>query len=170
VFSWTQSRANLPGWYGVGSALAAYLAGPRARRAMLQEMYRRWPFFRTLIANASISLAVADMRTAALYAELVEDRELRERVSGAIQAEYGRTEAALLAVTGHAGLLGDVPVLRDSIALRNPYVDPLHAIQVRTLRELRAARAEGRSDEVERLRMIVAHTISGIAAGLQSTG
>jgi phosphoenolpyruvate carboxylase len=61
-------------------------------------------------------------------------------------------------------------VLRDSIALRNPYVDPLHAIQVRTLRELRAARAEGRSDEVERLRMIVAHTISGIAAGLQSTG
>jgi phosphoenolpyruvate carboxylase len=170
VFSWTQSRANLPGWYGVGSALQPQLAGGPERVRLLQEMYQRWPFFHSLIANAAISLAVADMWTAALYADLVEDRELRERVFGAIDAEYQRTQTALLAVTGQRGILDDVPVLRDSIALRNPYVDPLHAIQVRALRELRAARADGREADVERLRSVVAHAINGIAAGMQSTG
>ncbi len=170
VFSWTQSRANLPGWFGVGSALQAYLRSDPERLAQLRAMYQHWPFFHTLLANAEISLAIADLRTAALYANLVEDRELRERVFGLIQREFRETQAALLAVMGQHAILDDVPVLRDSIALRNPYVDPLHAVQVRALRELRAAEAAGRQAEAEQLRLIVAHTISGIAAGLQSTG
>ncbi len=170
VFSWTQSRANLPGWYGVGSALEAQLAVGPDRVRVLQKMYQRWPFFHSLIANASISRAVADMRTAALYADLVENRALREQVFEAIEAEYRRTQASLLVVSGQSALLNDVPVLRDSIGLRNPYVDPLHAIQVRSLRELRAARAGGREADVERWRSIVAHAINGIAAGMQSTG
>ncbi len=170
VFSWTQSRANLPGWYGVGSALGAYLRSDPEHLAQLRAMYQRWPFFRSLLANAEISLAIADLRTAALYAGLVEDGELRDRVFGLIEREYWETHEALLAVTGQNAILDDVPVLRDSIALRNPYVDPLHAVQVRALRELRSAQAAGRTEDAERLRAIVAHTISGIAAGLQSTG
>jgi phosphoenolpyruvate carboxylase len=170
VFSWTQSRANLPGWYGVGAALGSYLEGGPRRERQLREMYARWPFFHTLIANAQISVAIADMRIARCYAELVSDRRLRDRISAAIEREYRQTEQALRTVTGQAGILDDVPVLRDSIALRNPYVDPLHAAQVRLLRELREAADAGRESEVERLRYIVAHAISGIAAGLQSTG
>jgi phosphoenolpyruvate carboxylase len=170
VFSWTQSRANLPGWYGVGAALSVYLRGGPGREQQLREMYARWPFFHTLIANAEISIGVADIRIARLYAELVPDRELRKRIFGAIENEYHQTADALRTVTGQRGILDDVPVLRDSIALRNPYVDPLHAAQVRLLRELRAATAAGREDGVERLRYVVAHAINGIAAGLQSTG
>jgi phosphoenolpyruvate carboxylase len=110
------------------------------------------------------------MRTAAQYAELVLDQSLRERVLTMIVEEFGRTEVGLRAVTGQEGVLDDVPVLRDSIALRNPYVDPLHAAQVRLLHEIRTARDAGRDEDVERLRYVVAHTINGIAAGLQSTG
>jgi len=172
VFSWTQSRANIPGWYGVGTGLGleTFRNDDPDRLRELQSMYRGWPFFRSLLDNAQISLAIADMRIAALYADLVEDEQVRERILGMILAEYRRTQQGLLAVTGQPELLSNVPVLRDSIALRNPYLDPLHAIQVRLLREMRAAVSREGDSKVDELRYAVQHTISGIAAGLQSTG
>jgi phosphoenolpyruvate carboxylase len=170
VFSWTQCRVNLPGWYGVGSALAPAIATSRHGLGQLRDMYRGWPFFRSLIDNAQISTAIADMRMAGLYAGLVGDPGLRARVFDRLRAEYRDTTESLLAVTQQRGILDNVPVLRESIKLRNPYVDPLHAIQVRLLRELRSAVDGGREEDVERLRYAVEHTINGIAAGLQSTG
>lgn len=172
VFSWTQSRMNLPGWYGVGAALDGYLAeSPEERSerlARLQRMYGGWPFFACLIDNAQISLAVADMATAALYAELVADREIGSAILAAVVAEYRRAESTVLEISGQSHLLQNLPVLRDSIALRNPYVDPLHTIQVALLRQLRAAAAD--AADTEHLRYAVHHSINAIAAGLQSTG
>jgi phosphoenolpyruvate carboxylase len=130
-------------------------------------MYGGWPFFRTLLDNAQISMATSDMSTAARYAQLVRDRDLAERIFPRIRAEYDRTERALLAVTEQSALLDNLAVLRQSIALRNPYVDPLHAVQVELLRRFRALPEK---DGGERLRYAVHHTINGIAAGLQSTG
>jgi phosphoenolpyruvate carboxylase len=170
VFSWTQCRVNLPGWYGVGSALAPAIATSRHGLGQLRDMYRGWPFFRSLIDNAQISTAIADMRMAGLYAGLVGDPGLRARVFDRLRAEYRDTTESLLAVTQQRGILDNVPVLRESIKLRNPYVDPLHAIQVRLLRELRSAVDGGHEEDVELLRYAVEHTINGIAAGLQSTG
>jgi phosphoenolpyruvate carboxylase len=110
------------------------------------------------------------MRVASYYAGLVTDERLRAHVLAAIFEEYGQARAGVLAVTGQQRLLDNVPTLRDSIDLRNPYVDPIHAAQVRLLRELRQAMAAGNEAEIERLRYVVEHTINGIAAGLQSTG
>lgn len=171
VFSWTQSRANLPGWYGVGTALRAYLADGRSqagRLSLLQEMYGEWPFFGSLLDNVQISLAVADMDTAALYAGLVEDRATARAILDRIIDEYHQAQTAILAISGQSHLLETLPVLRDSISLRNPYVDPLHALQVDLLRRLRAAQPG--SPEAEQLRYAVHHSINAIAAGLQSTG
>ena len=170
VFSWAQTRVNVPGWYGLGTALAASIEEGRGELELLQEMYRAWPFFRTLLDNAQISLATSDMTTAAQYAQLVRDRALAERIFPQIVAEYQRSERALLAITAQSALLDYLPVLRESIALRNPYVDPLHAVQVEFLRRLRARPPEGKGGDDERLRYVVHHSINGIAAGLQSTG
>ena len=169
VFSWNQSRANLPGWYGVGSAFHEDVTAGGRRLAVLTAMYRNWPFFRSLVDNVQISVATADMPTAALYAALVADQRLARQILGAIVQEYERSERALLAITGQRHILENNPVLRESIRLRNPYVDPMHAIQVHLLRELRA-RGGRADDETERLHYAVQHTINGIAAGLQSTG
>jgi phosphoenolpyruvate carboxylase len=133
-------------------------------------MYQQWPFFQSLIDNAQISVAIADMRIAARYATLVGDEEVRQQVLGLIESEYERTKGALLHVTGQHELLDNQPTLRDSIALRNPYVDPLHEIQIRMLKELRRATEQGLEAEAADLRYIAEHTINGIAAGLQSTG
>jgi phosphoenolpyruvate carboxylase len=170
VFSWNQSRANLPGWYGLGSALNDAVEAGGHRLRLLNVMYREWQFFRSLIDNAQISVATADMPTAALYANLVADEQLAHRILSAIVEEYERTERILLAVTGQRHILENNPVLRESIRLRNPYVDPMHAIQVHLLRQLRARGERADDAEAERLRYAVQHTINGIAAGLQSTG
>ncbi len=170
VFSWAQTRVNVPGWYGVGTALAASIEDGRGGLDLLQEMYGAWPFFRTLLDNAQISMATSDMVTAAQYAQLVRDRALAERIFPQIVAEYKRSERAILTITAQSALLDCLPVLRESIALRNPYVDPLHAVQVEFLRRLRARPPEGNGGNDERLRYVVHHSINGIAAGLQSTG
>ena len=132
VFSWMQSRFNLPGWYGLGAALAA------AEGGALREMYGAWPFFRTLLDNAEMSLLKADLGIAALYSELVPDRAMAARVFRAVETEYARTRDAVLAVTGHAELMDSDPVIQRSVHLRNPYVDPLNYLQVEMLRRLRA--------------------------------
>jgi phosphoenolpyruvate carboxylase len=163
VFSWMQSRFNLPGWYGLGAGLRA------ADPARLREMYTGWPFFRALLDNAEMSLLKADLGIAALYSDLVPDRRLASAVFTAIEAEYARTREAILEATGHAELMDGDPVIQRSVALRNPYVDPLNYLQVEMLRRLRAL-DDPEGPAAERVREVIVLTINGIAAGLRNTG
>ncbi len=163
VFSWMQSRFNLPGWYGLGSGLRA--ADPERLRAM----YAGWPFFRALLDNAEMSLLKADLGIAALYSDLVPDRGLAASVFTAVEAEYARTREAILDATGHAELMDGDPVIQRSVQLRNPYVDPLNYLQVEMLRRLRAL-PDPEGPEAERIREVIVLTINGIAAGLRNTG
>ena len=177
VFAWTQSRHNVPGWYGVGSALHAFINAHERNLVRLQAMYNRWVFFRSVIDNAQLSIGTSDMSVARLYAELVEDAAVRDKVYAAIAEEYERTREALRQITAQEQLLDSSPVLQRSILLRNPYVDPLHCLQVRMMSEWRtrfAAEAETPLDELStearRLLEGIFQTINGIAAGVQSTG
>jgi phosphoenolpyruvate carboxylase len=162
VFSWTQTRIILPGWYGVGSALAQ--ARDEAGLALLQEMDREWPFFAALLSNAEMALAKADLAIGERYADLVEDVPSRAAIWEPIRAEYERTCELVLALTGQARLLDRVPVLQRSIERRNPYVDALSFIQVELLRRLRAG------DPSQQLTRAMLLTINGIAGGLRNTG
>jgi phosphoenolpyruvate carboxylase len=185
VFSWMQSRYVLPSWYGVGTALEEYLVedGEHLERlAMLQHMYRSWPFLRAFLDNLQMTLSKADMHIAHHYSLLVDDEDLRQRLSTNIAEEYQRTRRMLLQVVGGKALLDTSPVLQRSIRLRNPYVDPLSYFQVALLRRLRAiggplvlddtARQHATDQERERanLTYAVLLTINGIAAGLRNTG
>jgi phosphoenolpyruvate carboxylase len=162
VFSWTQTRIILPGWYGLGSALV--WAREQTGLPLLQEMDRDWPFFAALLSNAEMALAKADLAIGERYAGLVEDETLREAIWAPIRAEYERTRELVLAVTGQTRLLDRTPVLQRSIERRNPYVDPLSFIQIELLRRLRR---DGTSPELARGMLL---TINGIAGGLRNTG
>jgi phosphoenolpyruvate carboxylase len=162
VFSWTQARIVLPGWYGLGVALERAI--DELGVDVLQEMYARWPFFTTTIGNAEMALSKADLRIAERYVRLVEPAELRERIWGAIQAEYERTAMAILTVTGQKRLLESDPVLKRSIERRNPYVDPLSFLQLELIQRLRA------TDAADDLIRPVLLTINGIAGALKNTG
>ena len=169
VFSWMQSRFVFPGWFGLGSALDAVLQRGAKGRKLLRAMYAGWPFFQTTIDNAQLSMRKADMKIAALYSSLVEDEAIRRRIAGLIEAEFARTEAAVLAVTAQKQLLGREPVLLRSVQLRNPYIDPLNYIQVEMMRRLRSGKnleAEGRAA----LQGVIELTINGISGGLKNTG
>lgn len=164
VFAWTQSRYILAAWYGLGRAVEAFCQGSsRSSLKLLQNMYREWPFFRTLLDNAQMSLAKADLYIAREYAELVENRDLGKRIFTRIDEEYQRSCQVVLQITGQKALLDNAPVLQESIRLRNPYVDPLNFLQVRYLREWR----ENRSAELLNLLRLTVH---GIASGMKSTG
>jgi phosphoenolpyruvate carboxylase len=163
VFSWMQSRFNLPGWYGLGTALACGDAG------RLREMHAGWPFFRAVLDNAEMSLLKADMGIAARYSALAPDRALAGRVFGLVQDEYARTRDAILAITGHGELLAGDPVIQRSVERRNPYVDPLNYLQVAMLRRLRAL-SDPDGAEAEACREVIVLTVNGIAAGLRNTG
>lgn len=160
VFAWIQNRVNLPGWYGLGTGLAA-AAGEEGGMARLRDMSAGWPFFRSLLENAQLSLAKADMAVAERYLELGERPDLTSR----IQEEHRRTEELVLEVTGRDALLEDRPAIRRAVQLRNPVVDALSFLQLRALRQLRSAREDG--EGAARLAMI---TLNGVAAGLQDTG
>jgi phosphoenolpyruvate carboxylase len=162
VFSWMQSRFNLPGWYGLGAL--AIIDGER-----LRKMYAGWPFFRAILDNAEMSLLKADMGIAALYSDLVPDRALGAAVFARIEEEYARARAAILDATGHRELMDGDPVIQRSVHLRNPYVDPLNYVQVEMLRRLRAL-PDPEGPEAERHRQVIVVTINGIAAGLRNTG
>jgi phosphoenolpyruvate carboxylase len=168
VFAWQQSRHGVPGWYGLGTALAGWLAEPGAV-ALAREMYADWPFFRLLVDDAEQAVARADMDVAAGYATLVGDPALAARVLGDIRAEHRRTVAGLLAITDRPGLLGDRPRLARAIARRAAYVAPLHAMQIALLRRYRALGTE-EGPEAEILFGRLLTTVVGIAAGLSSTG
>ncbi|MCL6445177.1 MAG: phosphoenolpyruvate carboxylase [Alicyclobacillus sp.] len=168
MFSWNQSRHLLPAWFGAGYAFATYMDQRPDGLAEMQRMYRHWPFFQTLIDNLQMALAKADMLIAYEYSRLVGDVALADRMFGEIEEEYQRTVDCVLKITGSNEILDNSPVIRESIRLRNPYVDPLSFMQTLLLRELRVHRQMGEPDPV-RLQEVL-HTINGIAAGLRNTG
>jgi phosphoenolpyruvate carboxylase len=168
-FSWGQCRLTLPGWLGFGSAVQAFLDKPdaeerKAALALLQKMYRQWPFFRTLLSNMDMVLAKSDLALASRYAELVGDSRLRKKIFAAIEAEWHRTADALAQITGEKNRLESNPALARSIRHRFPYIDPLHHLQVELIRRYR----EGKADE--RVQRGIHISINGIAAGLRNTG
>jgi phosphoenolpyruvate carboxylase len=163
VFGWTQSRLLVPAWFGVGFALDEYLSQPGSLE-LLQTMAREFPLFIDLLRNVEMALGKVDLATARLYSSLVEDAKLRERVYDLFDAEFHRTVRALLAVLRQTELLERNQVLAHSIRLRNPYVDPMHLIQVDMLRRKRAG------EDTPEVNRALAATISGISAGLRNTG
>lgn len=170
VFSWMQSRAIIPSWYGIGTALTAFCDGSLECGGLpaLQAMYREWPFFTALVNNVELDLAKADMGIAERYADLVTDEALRARIFGAIQAEHERACAHMNAIVGQARLLDHAPVILHSIERRNPYVDPLNFIQVALLRALGDSTLETSERNIRQ--DIVLSTVNGIAAGMKTTG
>jgi phosphoenolpyruvate carboxylase len=169
VFSWMQSRFNLPGWFGLGTGLAVLQPNPEKPSQLLEEMYAGWPFFTSLLDNASMSLLKADLEIAAMYSSLAPDQRQAARIFEEINIEYQRTRAGILAINGHQALMDEEPVVQRSIALRNPYVDPLNYIQVEMLRRLRDF-PDPDGPEAGPLRDVIVLTINGIAAGLRNTG
>ena len=169
-FSWGQCRMALPGWCGFGTAIESFLAtGDRgARIDLLQRMHKQWPFFRTLLSNLDMVLAKSDLRIAARYVELVEDKAVAKRIFGLLRAEWQRADACLALITGEGNRLQSNPALARSIAHRFPYLDPLNHLQVELMRRYRN-RKEGQ-DGVERLQRGIHLSINGIAAGLRNTG
>jgi phosphoenolpyruvate carboxylase len=164
VFSWMQSRFNLPGWYSLGAGLSS-IDDP----TLLQEMYDGWPFFKTMLNNTELSLLKADMEISALYVDLVPDKKLADGIFNSIRAEYKRTQESVLAISRHQTLLELEPATQQAVQLRNPYVDPLNYIQVETLRRLRSM-SDSEGKEANALREVMALTINGIASGLRNTG
>jgi phosphoenolpyruvate carboxylase len=165
VFSWAQCRLMLPGWYGFGSAVETWIEEhPEQGMPFLQELYREWPFFRTLLSNMDMVLAKSSIAIASRYAELVPDVKLRESIFGRIRREWHSSIETLLDIMGHERLLQGNPLLDRSIRNRFPYLDPLNHVQVELLKEHRA-----HSPDEQVLRGIQL-TINGISAGLRNSG
>ena len=169
-FSWGQCRMALPGWCGFGSAIEAFLANGNRddRTLLLQRMHKQWPFFRTLLSNLDMVLAKSDLRIAARYVDLVEDKAVARRIFGLLRAEWQRAYDALTLITGQTEPLQYNPALARSIAHRFPYLDPLNHLQVELMRRYRNRR-EGQ-EGVERMQRGIHLSINGIAAGLRNTG
>jgi len=165
VFSWAQCRLMLPGWYGFGSAVETWVSEhPEQGMSFLQELYREWPFFRTLLSNMDMVLAKSSIAIASRYAELVPDVTLRDNIFGRIRREWHTTIETLLDIMGQERLLQGNPLLERSIRNRFPYMDPLNHIQVELLKEHRA-----QNPDAQVLRGIQI-TINGISAGLRNSG
>jgi phosphoenolpyruvate carboxylase len=164
VFSWGQCRLMLPGWYGFGSAIDAYLATTPDGLELLADMYVRWPFFRATMSNMGMVLAKTDLAIASRYAELVEDAAVRNTIFNRIRDEHARTVAHYLAITKQSALLDDNPTLARSIRNRFPYLDPLNHLQIELLRRYRGGATDVRTQRAIHL------TINGLAAGLRNSG
>jgi phosphoenolpyruvate carboxylase len=164
VLAWSQSRVMLPGWYGTGTAFEEWIADGDGRLEVLQDLYLRWPFFRTVLSNMAQVLAKSDMGLAARYAELVDDEALRRRVFDKIAAEHERTIRIHGLITGHDDLLADNPALARSVFNRFPYLEPLNHLQVELLRRYRS----GDDDELVQRGILL--TMSGLATALRNSG
>jgi phosphoenolpyruvate carboxylase len=170
-FSWGQCRVALPGWYGFGLGIEAFLGQGRERAprlALLRRMARQWPFFATLISNLDMVIAKSDMAIAARYAALAEDKKTGKRIFARIEAEWARTSAALTLITGQTERLAGNPALARSIEHRFPYLDPLNHLQVELMRRYRASRKN--DADLQRVRTGIHISINGLAAGLRNTG
>ena len=172
VFGWMQSRHVVPAYFGVGHALEQFITAHTNGLTLLQQMMQSFPLFLDMIRNVEMALAKADFGIAKLYASLVEDEALRDRVFTTLETEFTRTRRMVLAITGQTRLLEKNPVLSNSVRLRNPYVDPMSLLQLELLRRKRSAdsnQAETSETRAELDRAITA-TINGISAGLRNTG
>lgn len=175
-FSWGQSRVGLPGWFGFGTAVETWLGDAKANRGreqrerldLLRRMAREWRFFAALLSNMDMVMAKSDLGIAARYCELVPDRRLAKRVFRLIDAEWKRTERAMLLITGNAKRLTDNPGLALSIEHRLPYIDPLNHLQIELMRRHRLAR--GSDEPNERMHRGIHMSINGLAAGLRNSG
>jgi phosphoenolpyruvate carboxylase len=163
-FSWGQSRVALPGWYGFGSAIEAFIRMEPGRTGLLKQMYAEWPFFKTVVSNLDMVLAKVDLTIARRYADLAPDRERADAIFITIETELRRTTEALKSITGNTQRLADNPALARSIAHRFAYIAPLNYLQAELLRRWRA----GENDPNARIGILIA--INGIAAGLRNTG
>jgi phosphoenolpyruvate carboxylase len=164
VFGWMQSRHAVPAWFGVGYAIEQFLAEAPGNAECLREMMANFPLFFELVRNVELGMAKADLTIARLYAGLVEDSNIRDRVFALLEEEFLRTRQAVLSITGQKELLEANTVLFRSIRLRNPYVDPMSLVQVDLLRRKRAG------ENTDALNYALGATINGIAAGLHNTG
>ncbi len=160
VFSWSQSRTMLPGWYGFGAAVAA----SGVSLGELNDLHEAWPFFATTLSNMEMVLAKSDMHIARRYAGLVEDKALARSIFERIEAEWERTVEAVLAINGQTALLGRDPELAEALRTRLPYIDPLNHLQIELIRRRRAG------DGAEAVREGIHLTINGVAAGLRNSG
>lgn len=168
MFSWMQSRAIIPSWFGVGYALDTFCRQHDGGLELLKTMYQEWAFFETLVENVELDLAKADMGIASLYASLVQDEALRSTIFTQLKEEHANACSYICQITGQKQLLEHSPVMQVSIERRNPYVDPLNFIQVALLRRLRSL-PPGTNDHDVLLNLILA-TVNGIAAGMKTTG
>ena len=165
VFSWSQCRLMLPGWFGFGAAVNAYIkANPDNGLALLQEMFVEWPFFSSLLSNMEMVLAKSDLNIARRYAELVSDVSLRDSIFARICEGHADTISALKAISGQDELLAANPMLKRSIRNRFPYMSPLNHVQVELLSRYR------NGDQDARVRRGIHMTINGVAAGLRNSG
>ncbi|HLR02970.1 MAG TPA: phosphoenolpyruvate carboxylase [Virgibacillus sp.] len=165
VFAWTQSRHLIPAWYAAGTGFESFINAGGDNLETLQMMYKEWPFFHSTINNLQMALMKADMKTAREYLKLVEDPELAKRIYDDVVDEYERTKRTLLQITGNEELLDHMPKIKESVHLRNPYVDPLNFLQVDLIQKLRES-DNPPSDLVTEVLL----TINGVAAGLVNTG
>ena len=174
VFGWMQSRHAVPAWFGVGYAIENFAGRSAAHAELLREMMHGFPLFASLVRSVEIAMAKADFAIARLYADLVTNAALRDRVFGMLRQEFERTGRVILAVTGQQELLEKNPVILRSVRLRNPYVDPLSLIQVDLLRRKRVSAADAPLDPSpagdSSLDYAIGATMNGIAAGLHNTG
>lgn len=164
VFSWAQCRLMLPGWYGFGSAVDGWLNDHPEGLSTLRRMLKSWPFFQSLLSNMDMVLAKTDLAIASRYAELVSDSELRTHIFNRIASEWQLTRRHLLAILEQDDFLADNPMLKRSLQLRAPYMDPLNHLQVELLKRHRGG------DTDERVARGIHITINGIAAGLRNSG
>ena len=165
VFSWSNSRVILPGWYGFGTAIEKFLdRHGNTGLKQLQAMYQNWAFFRGLLSNMDMVLSKTDMGIASRYAELVEDVKVRKQIFGMIETEWERTTTKLMQINKSTTLLSDNPTMARSLNTRLPYIDPLNHLQIMLLERTRA----GEKDE--KLNRALHITINGIAAGLRNSG
>jgi phosphoenolpyruvate carboxylase len=168
VSAWSQSRTNIPSWYGVGTALHRWLDQESAdqRSEQLHEMYRDWPFFTTLMKTLHVGLGRADLNISQLYARLIKEDYGRE-VFADIHDEFQRTRKYVLKITGHDHILDTEKWLQYSIRMRNPYVDPMNYIQVALLERFAACQDESQRQQLQN---VILQSVNGIAAGLQNVG
>ncbi|MEU8900063.1 phosphoenolpyruvate carboxylase [Nocardia sp. NPDC048505] len=164
VMAWSQARVMLPGWYGTGTALEEWVGGDPRRLATLSDLYRRWPFFRTVLSNLAQVMAKSDLDIAARYAELVDDETLRDTIFGMIRDEHARTVRMHAAITGNDHLLADNASLAESIHNRFPYLEPLNQMQVELLRRLRSG------DDSDLVKRGILLTMNGLATALRNSG
>ena len=168
VFSWSQARIMLPGWYGTGTALTSWIGDDPSRLALLRKMYARWPLLRAVFSNMGMVLAKSDLSIALRYADLARAVPNTNDVMARITAEHERTVEQMLAITGDTVLLADNPALARSIRNRFSYLDPLNHLQIGFLRRYR----NGNDDEAtaELVERGIQLTLNGLATGLRNSG